>query len=146
MSDVSQTTSQPHAVDILVGNNLRRVRLLRGISQTALAKGIGITFQQVQKYEKGANRVSASKLWEISRFLETDIQEFFVGVDTSGDRAAAPPDDEELLHFSRIDLEIIQMLRDCDEGVKSAIRDLLRDVPRKTRANKPAPTARAASA
>ena len=122
-----KVAGQPHAVDVLVGNNLRRVRLLRGVSQTALAKGIGITFQQVQKYEKGANRVSASKLWEISRFLEADIQEFFVGVNTSGNRTARPPSEDELLHFGRVDLEIIQMLRDCDESVKTAIRDLLRE-------------------
>jgi transcriptional regulator with XRE-family HTH domain len=66
-----------HPVDRLVGQRVRLARLARGFSQTKLANALGVTFQQLQKYEKGTNRVSASKLFEIARTLEVDIGSFF---------------------------------------------------------------------
>ncbi len=66
-----------HPVDKHVGNRLRQLRALRGITQTALADQIGVTFQQIQKYEKGADRISASRLWGISRVLDVPIASFF---------------------------------------------------------------------
>ena len=62
----------PHVVDVAVGANIRNRRRKLKISQEALAAAIGLTFQQVQKYERGANRVSASMLYEISRVLHCD--------------------------------------------------------------------------
>jgi transcriptional regulator with XRE-family HTH domain len=59
----------PDPIDVLVGLNVRRVRLARGISQAELADALGITFQQIQKYERAANRVSASMLVKAARFL-----------------------------------------------------------------------------
>ncbi|MBX6366786.1 MAG: helix-turn-helix transcriptional regulator [Rhodospirillales bacterium] len=64
-------------IDRLVGARLRERRLLLGLSQQQLAKALGITFQQVQKYENGVNRISASRLWDISRRLEVPIEWFF---------------------------------------------------------------------
>ena len=75
-----------HPVDKHVGNRLRQLRALRGITQTALADETGVTFQQVQKYEKGANRISASRLWEISRVLDVPIASFFEGIFTARSR------------------------------------------------------------
>lgn len=66
--------------DIVIGKNLRKFRTLNGISQDTLASAIGITFQQVQKYERGNNRISASKLLHISIFLEVDIKSFYGGL------------------------------------------------------------------
>ncbi len=62
----------PHIVDIAVGDNIRRRRRELHISQEALATSVNLTFQQIQKYERGANRVSASMLYEISRVLKCD--------------------------------------------------------------------------
>jgi transcriptional regulator with XRE-family HTH domain len=59
----------PDPIDVVVGLNLRRVRLARGVSQVGLADALGITFQQIQKYERAANRVSASMLVKAARFL-----------------------------------------------------------------------------
>jgi transcriptional regulator with XRE-family HTH domain len=59
----------PDMIDVDVGLALRRVRLERGLSQTELAEGLGITFQQIQKYERGANRMAASRLVRAARFL-----------------------------------------------------------------------------
>jgi transcriptional regulator with XRE-family HTH domain len=67
----------PHVVDVAVGAAVRRRRRALGISQTALGEGLGITFQQVQKYERGANRISASKLYEIGKELGVPVSYFF---------------------------------------------------------------------
>ncbi|WP_288005974.1 helix-turn-helix domain-containing protein [Acidiphilium sp.] len=64
-------------IDVYVGGRIRQLRLLRCLSQTDLAEMLGITFPQVQKYERGINRVSASRLYEISRALGASIDYFF---------------------------------------------------------------------
>jgi transcriptional regulator with XRE-family HTH domain len=75
----------PHPVDIHVGSRLRVLRVLRGQSQTYLAGKLGLSFQQVQKYETGANRISASKLFDISRIMGVTPNYFFEGLeDTRG--------------------------------------------------------------
>ena len=66
-----------HPIDIHVGKRLKQQRLLQGISQESLAKQLGITFQQIQKYENATNRISASKLYQLSQVLEVPIQYFF---------------------------------------------------------------------
>jgi len=73
-------TSSPNLVDIHVGGRVRMRRKMLGISQERLADALGLTFQQVQKYERGANRVSASKLYEIARALQVPVPYFFVGL------------------------------------------------------------------
>ena len=70
-----------HHVDLHVGKKLKQKRLERGISQDDLAGSVNLTFQQVQKYEKGVNRVSASKLYDFAKFLKTDITYFFDGIE-----------------------------------------------------------------
>ena len=71
----------PHPVDRHVGLRIRMRRKEMGVSQERLAEALGITFQQVQKYERGANRVSASKLWEIAGTLRTPVSYFYDGLD-----------------------------------------------------------------
>ena len=70
----------PNPIDRHVGLRIRMRRKELGISQERLAESIGLTFQQVQKYERAANRVSASKLWEVSRALSTNIGYFYEGL------------------------------------------------------------------
>ncbi len=70
-----------HPIDLHVGSRVRTRRKSLDISQTELALGLGLTFQQVQKYERGLNRISASKLFEISRALKAPIAFFFEGYD-----------------------------------------------------------------
>mgnify|MGYP000016942872 CR=1 FL=1 len=76
---------EPHVIDIAVGDNIRRRRRSLRISQEALAAAVNLTFQQIQKYERGANRVSASMLYEISRVLRCDAGDLM----PRGDWAAA---------------------------------------------------------
>jgi transcriptional regulator with XRE-family HTH domain len=63
--------------DLEIGQKIRAVRLAKGVSQTTLAIGLGVTFQQVQKYEKGANRLSAGRLQKIAGMLSTPISFFY---------------------------------------------------------------------
>jgi transcriptional regulator with XRE-family HTH domain len=70
-------TGVPDPVDVYVGGRVRTRRLLLGMNQEELARALGLTFQQVQKYESGANRVSASRLWEIAAVLKMPIGDFF---------------------------------------------------------------------
>ncbi|KRB51272.1 transcriptional regulator [Rhizobium sp. Root708] len=67
----------PHSVDVHVGKTIRIKRLMRKVSQTELGDRVGVTFQQIQKYEKGSNRVSASMLVEIAGALDVDVRSFF---------------------------------------------------------------------
>src|ERR1700755_3581621 len=75
----------PNPVDRHVGLRIRMRRKELGISQERLAETIGLTFQQVQKYERAANRVSASKLWEMSRALSTNVSYFYEGLGGEAD-------------------------------------------------------------
>jgi transcriptional regulator with XRE-family HTH domain len=72
-------TGVPDPIDVHVGGQIRTRRLLLGMNQEELAQRLGLTFQQVQKYESGANRVSASRLWEIAAILKMPIGYFFPG-------------------------------------------------------------------
>lgn len=78
----------PHPVDVHVGARLRVFRKEAGMSQQVLGDRLGLTFQQVQKYERGTNRVSASKLFEASDILGVRIESFFEGLQ---DTPAAQP-------------------------------------------------------
>jgi transcriptional regulator with XRE-family HTH domain len=66
-------------IDVHIGARLREARRTHQMSQTTLANQIGITFQQIQKYEKGTNRISAGRLYEVARLLELPITFFFNG-------------------------------------------------------------------
>ena len=75
--------NEPNPVDIHVGQRIRLRRTILHITQQQLAEMLGLTFQQVQKYEKGMNRVGASRLWDISRVLEVPMSFFFEDMDAS---------------------------------------------------------------
>jgi transcriptional regulator with XRE-family HTH domain len=70
----------PHPVDRHVGRRVCEKRISLGYNQSDLGRALGLTFQQIQKYEKGANRISASKLWDIARFFKVDVAYFFQGL------------------------------------------------------------------
>ncbi len=76
-------TGIPSPVDAHVGARLRVRRTLLGMNQTKLGDAIGLTFQQVQKYERGANRISASRLFDLSRILDVPVQFFFDDMPTA---------------------------------------------------------------
>jgi transcriptional regulator with XRE-family HTH domain len=122
-------TFVPHPVDVHVGARIRLRRKEMGISQTDLADVLGLSFQQVQKYERGSNRVSASKLYDITNKLETPIEYFFVGLktplsgDTEGDKELV-----ELIHSAHGHALIklfLQLPASARGGVVSMVRGLV---------------------
>ncbi len=105
-----------HPVDTHVGSRLRQRRALLGMSQTDLGKAVGLTFQQVQKYERGFNRISSSRLFEFSKVLDVPVAHFFEGMDAAAvgakrkpgrPRAADKPADGDL-NTKRETLELVR--------------------------------------
>ncbi len=97
-----------HAVDVHVGKRIRHRRWMNGTTQQQLAEAVGIKFQQIQKYETGMNRVSASRLWDISRVLNVPVSFFFEGL------SAQPQDDKsksDLPGDILTDKEALELLR-----------------------------------
>lgn len=98
-----------HIVDVHVGKRIRQRRWLIGMTQQQLAEAVGIKFQQIQKYETGANRVSASRLWDIADALDVAVSFFFEGLKQETDaepqvHSAVPEDlmgDKEAMDLVR---------------------------------------------
>ncbi len=76
-------------IDLHLGRRLRRRRRLLGLTQQQLAVQVGVRFQQIQKYECGANRISAARLWELAEALSTPISYFYDGLGEAGERPVA---------------------------------------------------------
>ncbi len=81
-------TKSPHPIDCHVGSRVRMRRMMIGMSQDKLGEGLGLTFQQVQKYEKGVNRIGASRLFQISKILGVPVQFFYDDYSDAGDAAS----------------------------------------------------------
>ena len=124
---------QPHPVDVHVGSRVRLSRTLAGLSQQKLAGLLGITFQQVQKYEKGTNRISSSKLWQICQILELSPGYLFEGAEhVTGDASAVPVSDtadgENMDVGSLFRREILELVRAYDRIDNQTIRRHIRDL------------------
>lgn len=98
---MTTTPKKPDPIDVHVGRRVRIRRVLQGLSQSALAEQLELTFQQLQKYEKGTNRISASKLWRIAQALDAPIAWFFEGIDDDNDDTADMPTKREQLELAR---------------------------------------------
>ena len=109
-------------VDNYVGSRIRTRRVELGLSQTVVADQLGLTFQQVQKYERGYNRVSASRLYDLSKILSVDIAYFFEGF-----RDKAIPETPEA--WGPDVLELINAFNSMPEKVRISLRLLLKSVP-----------------
>ncbi len=123
-----------HPVDVHVGNRLRERRNFLRVSQEKLGKDLGLTFQQIQKYEKGANRVGASRLYEISRLLRVPTSYFFEDMpenvelangavaDTDGTFVAHPFDKRETQQLTRAYYSI------PDEETRKRVLELIKAI------------------
>lgn len=121
----------PAPVDVLVGERVRLRRTLLGMSQTTLADALNVSFQQVQKYEKGVNRLSASGLWQVANVLDVSVSYFFETADSAPtDRkafqATRDADRESDPMVSRETLELIRAFHRIDsETVRDRLRALI---------------------
>lgn len=111
-----------HPVDVHVGKRIRQRRWLIGMTQQQLADAVGIKFQQIQKYETGMNRVSASRLWDVARTLGVSIAYFFEDLpEASG--ASAPGSDEMA---SKEAMELVRAFHTIPEAQRRRLLDLAR--------------------
>lgn len=116
MTEETKSTDR-HPVDQHVGQRMRRARKDLGLSQTQLGDVLGITFQQVQKYERGANRVSASKLFEAARALGVTVSFFFEGLPDELNGEAK--NDRNVREFAASDVghSLLQVAMDVPDGL-----------------------------
>ena len=90
------TVEKARAIDRLVGGQLRKRRIELGLTQLSVAEAIGVTFQQIQKYERGSNRIVASRLYDLANTLEVPLEYFFAEAQqdaSAGTEADDPADD-----------------------------------------------------
>ncbi|GAW41672.1 transcriptional repressor DicA [Brevundimonas sp. SH203] len=119
-----------HPVDRHVGRRVQEKRLNLGLTQTALANAVGVSFQQVQKYEKGTNRVSASKLFEIARFMKEEIAFFFDGVPLQQPGMAEPaaPGFDHDFPMTRHSVEISKLAARLPVRKQKAVVQIMREM------------------
>lgn len=114
-----------HPVDVHVGKRIRHRRWLVGMTQQQLAEQVGIKFQQIQKYETGANRVSASRLWDISRALQVSISFFFEGIEDQVEGAEATEAPTDIMADKEA-LDLIRSYYAIPENQRRRLFDLAR--------------------
>lgn len=110
-----------HPVDAHVGKRIRHRRWMIGMTQQQLADKVGIKFQQIQKYETGMNRVSASRLWDIADALGVTISFFFEGLEEAGETTGAPD-----LMADKEALELVRSYYAIPEAQRRRLFDLAR--------------------
>ena len=121
----------PNPIDVHVGLRIRLRRKELGVSQEKLAEAIGLTFQQVQKYERAANRVSASKLYEMARALETSTAYFFEGLaDTTTLAAGEEPGGQAHMQAFLLTPEGVELASTFPKISPPRVRRLILDLVR----------------
>ena len=126
-----QSESSPHPVDRHVGRRIAEKRLALGYNQSELGRALSLTFQQVQKYEKGTNRVSASKLWLIAQFLKVDLSYFFDGLSADSIVAEAEPEVETAARPTRQSIEIGSLVPTLGLPQQKLVLDLVKSMATK---------------
>ena len=114
-----------HPVDVHVGKRIRHQRWLVGKTQQQLAEQVGIKFQQIQKYETGMNRVSASRLWDIADVLGVPVAFFFEGQDKDPKKSAEAEAQKDILADKEA-LELIRSYYAIPENQRKRLFDLAR--------------------
>jgi len=108
------TKRKPTPVDLAVGRNVRIYRLQRGISQSDLADRVGVTFQQIQKYESGTNRISAARLTQIAQVFGVELPALFDGIARDGGGPPGFPGQDFLLQ--PLSLRLLQAFEQIESG------------------------------
>ena len=115
-----------HPVDVHVGKRIRHRRWMNGTTQQQLAEAVGIKFQQIQKYETGMNRVSASRLWDIAHVLNVDVSFFFEGLDAVENTDANASDLPGDILTDKEALELLRSYYAIPENQRRRLFDLAR--------------------
>lgn len=112
----------PHPCDLHVGGRIKLRRVLLGLSQEKVATQLGLSFQQLQKYEKGVNRVAPSRLWQLGQILDVPISFFYDGYPPAEGEESPQP----LARADRLTLETAKALDALPRRMRRAVLDLVR--------------------
>lgn len=116
-------------VDLHLGKRLRRRRRLLGLTQQQVANAVGIRFQQVQKYECGANRISAARLWDLSEALEVPVSYFYDGLAEAQARSESETEQRgEGMMARKETLDLIRAYYQLDERPRRRLLDLAKSL------------------
>ncbi len=111
-------------VDLHIGQRVRHRRWLLGMTQQQLAQSVGIRFQQIQKYESGANRVSASRLWDLAQALDIPVSFFFEGLTNGKIEMNGEGNVEAGVLQNKETMDLIRAYYGLDEGPRRRLLDL----------------------
>lgn len=123
-SPPAEASKGKHPVDLHVGKRLRHRRWMIGMTQQQLAGAVGIKFQQIQKYESGANRVSASRLWDLSQALSVPVSFFFEGLEGHGQSTDTGDTLSPDLLADKETLELVRAYYALEEGPRRRLLEL----------------------
>lgn len=115
-------------IDLHLGRRVRRRRRLLGLTQQQLATQVGIRFQQIQKYECGANRISAARLWQLAEALESPVSYFYDGLEEAMDRKEAAGANGGEMFSRKETLDLIQAYYQLDEKPRRRLLDLAKSL------------------
>ena len=115
-------------IDLHLGRRLRRRRRLLGLTQQQLAMQVGIRFQQIQKYECGANRISAARLWQLAEALETPVNYFYDGLAEAIERTEAGGSNGGEMFSRKETLDLIQAYYQLGERPRRRLLDLAKSL------------------
>ena len=126
MSTDDEKISDP--IDVHVGARIRLIRKQQGLSQTDLADALGKTFQQVQKYERGSNRVAASTLYRTAEYLGVNIEDFFTGLKKAEDKEGMTGFTTDVFSMFRTEegIEMARLFDRADQKKRRAVVKFLR--------------------
>ncbi|MFA6280841.1 MAG: helix-turn-helix transcriptional regulator [Bdellovibrionales bacterium] len=111
----------PDSIDIILGKNLRFMRMSCSISQQNLGKAIGVSFQQIQKYEKGENKISGARLFAVAKYLDVPIKDFFHSLGLAASKNDIPKD------VDKTALELIYLFNSLhSQQTKTALINLIK--------------------
>lgn len=114
---ITKSNKSPKPEDAAIGAKVRQIRMMRGMSQTALGDALGISFQQIQKYEIGANRIGASRLLGIAKTLHVSVPDLI---------GSAGEDAEMMPAFDVATRDVLRMMMDAPPETRGVIRDAVR--------------------
>lgn len=115
-------------IDVHLGKRLRRRRRLLGLTQQQLAGSCGVRFQQIQKYECGANRISAARLWQLSEALEVPVAYFYDGLSAAAQAQAAEGESSGEVLASKETMDLIRAYYQLGERPRRRLLDLAKSL------------------
>ncbi|NHK26386.1 helix-turn-helix transcriptional regulator [Parvularcula flava] len=125
---------RPNPIDKLVGENLRTMRTMRGLSQQEMGDRVDLTFQQIQKYEKGSNRIAASRLWAFCEILDVPLDAFYMpspaeaikkGAEGNPHKISDRQEADELPPVTSADIRLAARINALPADARTKLRDLI---------------------